>query len=343
MIIPLVLLVFLFIAAARPSKDLLLSSYCSIQQTQTIKGFFVLTIFFSHFCSYAHFEKWHDSIMQAYCNYLGQLMVVPFLFYSGYGIFESVKKKGFDYINGLPKKRILKVLLHFDFAVLLFLILDIVTEQPVSFYKFTFSLLAWESIGNSAWFIFVILNVYTFAYLGLTLFKGNLKYTLVFVTALSLLYTAIVSCFKMSYWYDTILAFSLGCCFSMFKDNFSTIIHKKNATLVGGSLCVFAFFVVKYNLIPNMLVNSQLILVAFCGTIIFFSLHIQFESKILSWFGSLVFEIYILQRIPMNLGKYLHWNESNVYRYFAFCFITTLLLAILFKNVTSRIDSKLFK
>jgi hypothetical protein len=31
-------------------------------------------------------------------------MVVPFLFYSGYGIFEQVKKKGNGYIGSFPKK-----------------------------------------------------------------------------------------------------------------------------------------------------------------------------------------------------------------------------------------------
>ena len=152
----------------RPSKDVLLSSYISISQTQTIKGFFVITVFFSHFCSYVSLDIWYDSVVRV-CRYLGQLMVVPFLFYSGYGIFESVKKKKENYIKQFPKKRILKVLLHFDLAVLLFLVLDALINQPVSLYKFTLSLVAWEAIGNSAWFIFAILCAYLFAYVGLIL------------------------------------------------------------------------------------------------------------------------------------------------------------------------------
>ncbi len=135
----------------------------------------------------------------------------------------------------------------------------------------------------------------------------------------------------------------MGCQLSLIKDNFNDFVDKKFVTLGGGLLSVIVLFVAKIGFFPSSFINSQLALLAFCGTIIFFSLHIRLESKILSWFGSFVFEIYILQRLPMNLGKYLHWNESNVYLYFMFCFLTTLLLAVIFKKATSRIDSKLFK
>ena len=56
-----------------------------------------------------------------------------------------------------------------------------------------------------------------------------------------------------------------------------------------------------------------------------------------------VFDIYILQRLPMNFGKYLHWNEQNVYLYFAFCLLSTLLIAILFHKLTNKLDSLVFK
>ena len=33
------------------------------------------------------------------CDYLGQLMVALFLFYSGYGIYEAIKRKGYEYVG----------------------------------------------------------------------------------------------------------------------------------------------------------------------------------------------------------------------------------------------------
>lgn len=234
MILPLLLTITLLFVAVKPSKDVLLRSYCSVSQTQTIKGFFVIIVFFSHFCSYVSLDTWYDSAMQKCCGYLGQLMVAPFLFYSGYGIFESVKKKGPNYIAQFPKKRILKVLLHFDLAVFLFLALDVLIERPVALCQFALSLIAWESIGNSAWFVFAILCAYVFAFIGLSLSNGNLKYSLVIVTVLSLLYIVAMFRFKPGYWYDTILAFPLGCLLSVLKENFGIFIGKKFVALGGG-------------------------------------------------------------------------------------------------------------
>ena len=43
---------------------------------------------------------------------MGQLVVVMFLFYSGYGIGESYKKKGVNYVQQMPVHRILTTLLN---------------------------------------------------------------------------------------------------------------------------------------------------------------------------------------------------------------------------------------
>ena len=101
--------------------------------------------------------------------------------------------------------------------------------------------------------------------------------------------------------------------------------------------------VAKSGLIPSSFVNTQFALVGFMLLIVFLSMKIMFKNKILSWFGTYVFEIYILQRLPMNFGKFMHWNEQNIYLYFLFCFVVTLLLAVGFKEITKRIDKILFK
>ena len=267
-------------------------------------------------------------------------MVAPFLLYSGYGIFESVKKKGEAYIKDFPKKRILKTLIHFDFAVILFLILDLIIERQVSIPVFLLSLTAWKSIGNSNWFIFAILCAYTFAFAGLIIFKGNLGKALFVIIAMSIAYMVVVSQFKDNYWIDTILAFPIGCSLSLYKDKIDKTLHSKIVTLGGGLLSVFVLLFTKVGYLPISFFISQISLVTFSFAIIFFSLYIRLDGRILNWFGANVFGIYILQRIPMNLGAYFHWNESNIYAYFIFCFVSTLLLAFVFHKVTNYFDSK---
>lgn len=341
MLVVLIIFILLILTSVKVAKNDL-SYSLSIYQTQAIKGIFVITIFFSHFCSYVVFDKWFDIPLRDYCRWFGQLMVAPFLFYSGYGIFESVKLKGVDYVRFFPKKRILKTLLHFDLAVVLFLVLDAYIQKTVSLSNFIFALIGWESIGNSNWFVFAILCMYIFSYIGLFVFRCNLKCAFLFISACSLIYILVMSKFKPSYWYDTIMAFPLGIFFVLYKNKISEFVCDKGVAL-GGGLSIFMFWGARMQFIPSSFINSQIALVAFCFMVVFFSLVLKLNSKILSWFGSYVFEIYILQRLSMNFGKFLHWNESNVYLYFMFCFLTTLLLAVIFKKATSRIDSKLFK
>ena len=157
---------------------------------------------------------------------------------------------------------------------------------------------------------------------------------------MSLVYIALVSQFKATHWFDTFLAFPLGCTFSVYKEKIDSIMHNRTTTLSGAILCIFILLFIKYAFIPLTFISSQIALLAF-STIVFLSLHFYINSKILDWFGANVFGIYILQRIPMNLGAYFHWNENNMYVYFIFCFVCTLLLAFAFRKATFCFDSKI--
>ena len=57
-------------------------------------------------------KNWIDSVGVKFITKLEQLMVTMFLFYSGYGVMESIKRKGDDYIKSFPKKRILTTLIN---------------------------------------------------------------------------------------------------------------------------------------------------------------------------------------------------------------------------------------
>ena len=64
----------------------------SKERTTMINGIFVVIVLFSHFNSYATSDIAVDKIYYLFFK-IGQLTVTPFLFYSGYGIYESIKNK----------------------------------------------------------------------------------------------------------------------------------------------------------------------------------------------------------------------------------------------------------
>ena len=71
----------------RPEASM--ESALSVEQTTMIKGIFVLLIFASHVSQYLDLSQSSDLLTRGYSvirNKLGQLIVAPFLFYSGYGI-----------------------------------------------------------------------------------------------------------------------------------------------------------------------------------------------------------------------------------------------------------------
>lgn len=146
-------------------------NFLSRDTTTAIKGIFAIVILFSHTRQYLGPTimesgmnlNQYNTIYNISLSLIGQLMVVMFLVYSGYGLVESYKNKKGTYVKGFLKKRVLKTLVHFDIAVILFLIVALILGHEYSAKEFLLSFIGWESIGNSNWFVFDIIILYLIA------------------------------------------------------------------------------------------------------------------------------------------------------------------------------------
>lgn len=152
--------------------------FLSKEKTDSIKGIFILIVFLSHISEYfaaagADLSAWHDKLLFLIPKAFGQLMVVMFLFYSGYGVMESIKKKGIEYINRIPRKRVLNTLLNYDVAVVIFAATGLMIGNEASMSSFCLSLTAWDSVGNSNWYIFIILVCYLLTFLTIRFLKSG--------------------------------------------------------------------------------------------------------------------------------------------------------------------------
>lgn len=312
--------------------------YLSKENTSSIKGIFILLIFFSHSLSYVSYNE-YSFIINKFVLIFGQLVVTMFLFYSGYGIFESYKNKGKEYIHNFPKKRILKTLINFDLVVILYLILYFIINKNIPIKQTIFSFIGWDSLGNSNWYIFDILVLYGISYFSFKIFN-NKKYILIFNWTLSILFILFLMLYKQDWWYNTILCFPFGMTYSYFKDKINIILKDNKKYLIIILLTIISTYILRrYSNINNFYYEIYAIL--FSLFVVLLSRKIIFKNKILKFFGDNLFWIYILQRFPMIiLSNYFQFNS---YLFFVISFISTIILTILIKQFISLIDLKKLK
>ena len=328
------LIFFIFIViTSRIEKN---EEYLSKDNTNTIKGIFLFFVFISHFIGYKVYlqDSYIDTIGVTIIKKMGQLMVTLFLFYSGYGIMESAKKKGTEYINNLPRKRILTTLLHFDIAVLVFMIASrYFITHDFSLKKLVLSLIGWDGFGNSNWYIFCIIILYFIAYLSLKSFK-NKKNIVISMFIGTLLYTIIMSFYKETWWYNTAFCFALGFTYSAYKEKIEEWIKGKELISFVYTLIIF---IITYKIRKNMLwyhINT----LAFTLIIILLTRRIKIKNTILLWMGKNLFPLYIFQRLPMMILSKYQYMCKNTYIFFFTAMILTVIITFTYKGLLILID-----
>ncbi len=328
--------IIIFLIGIRFTKDN--KDYLSKDQTTIINGLFVITIFFSHFVSYMNTYNALDKPLLNYLNFIGQLMVTSFLFYSGYGIYESIKNKK-DYMSSFFRKRFIPTFVNFSVAVVLFIIVNLIMGNNYSINKILLAFTGFESIGNSNWYMLAIFALYIFT---MIVFNQRIKinniYRLIIITILTAVYMYVITRFKDTYYVNTILCFPIGMWYSYFKDKIDKVLEKKYyLCLIGISILLVGSYFLK-----NYLVNIytyNLYAIFFILLIVILTRKIKINSKVFTFLGIHTFWIYILQRIPMIILK----DKLNNYIYFVICLIITLVVSYFLRKLTDSFWKKVGK
>lgn len=346
MIIFFIILILVALSGLKKSNQIKYD-YMSIELTNSIKGFFLWMVFLSHIWTYTNFSNSYlDSPYQLIRRLTGQCIVTMFLFYSGYGIMESIKKKGKNYIHKIPIYRFFNVLLQFDCAIILFWIYRYLINTRYSPKTILLTFIGWASIGNSNWYIFCILWLYIFTFISFMIFKNNYIKSITGVITLSLLYMAIMcNVGKEYWWYDTILCYSWGMLFSLYRTKVEKFINETFSSWLFFLLVFFVGYMTIYFYKSLNQIVYQLWVFCFIAVIITFTMRFVITNKFLQWTGSYLFELYILQRLSMIiLTPYILPVESTTitkYIYVLTCIIFTLVISIIFKRTISKIIKKI--
>ena len=276
--------------------------YLSKDSTNSIKGIFILLIVISHSLHYIRrssyaFEGIGDSWFLLFFFYLSQLVVVMFLFYSGYGVGESYKSKGMDYVKSMPRHRILGTLLNFDVAVIVFIVFNLLLGISITFRQSALSLIGWGDVGNDNWYIFVILLLYIATYLTLRLPLSRQFHRVSLLFVLSIVCLIVLSIFKENYWYNTILCYPLGFMYSAYKERIET--QLKSNYCFYALIISIAFVLVFKCLMGRYGISYNAISLLFALLIIILTCKVSINNSPLCWVGKHLFPIYIYMRLPM--------------------------------------------
>lgn len=344
------MLVYIFILIAiicsgltAAKKNEFFKDYCSPKNTATINGIFSVLIFLSHSVQYLNLNGVLDEPYFNLRKFLGQLVVVTYLFYSGYGIMESARKKGAAYIKSMPKNRLFKLWLHFSIVVILYIITAFITGRKLDLLKTVFAFTGATSVGNSNWYMFVTFVMYIIIIVAFLVFKKSNRLALVGVFVLTGIFAYVE--YKLgvpSRFYNTVFCFPAGMLFSELKPYVDKVLMKNDITwYTGFTLIGVAFIFFSENRNDSLVFHSLFaILGALLITVAFMKINIS--SSILDWFGEHIFSFFILQRIPMALLKFMGINKVPV-AFIIFSFFSTVLLATLFDTAMDKLDGKIFK
>lgn len=317
--------------------------YLDKKNTTAVNGVFVILIVFSHYAQYANFGGLYDDPYLALRAHLGQMVVASFLFYSGYGMMESIKKSGETYVKKILTK-FWQLLLRCDMAVLLFLVLDVVLGISYLPQQVLLAFTTWTSVGNSNWYITAILMIYIAMYVSFRIsgklsekIRDDIGILLTFLMTILFVFIQ-MKLDRPTYCYNTMILAPAGLLYSKHKDFFERIIMRNDLTYYLTIAITIGVYVVAFFHKNDYGIEGYTVwALSFTALLVLFTMKVKLHNSILEWLGTHVFSIYILQRMPMIILSNFGYIETHKYISLIVSFAVTIPLAIIFEIITGHI------
>lgn len=281
--------------------------YMAKYRTDAVKGLFILLVFLSHSLKYIcncgyQFNAAGDSLFNSFFMGFTQLVVVMFLFYSGYGVCESFKRNGLAYAKKMPRHRLLGTLLNYDIAVIIFVVVSLLLGIGITLNQGLVALTSWDTVGIDNWYIFVILLCYLMSYLALRFGSMKIGHRALLLLALCLLCVFVLSLLKTERWYNTLLCYPLGFLYSAHKAHVEAFL-KNHYWLVLIAFVVsmlFIFGIFMMHVLPNLCqLPYNIFCMIFAMIVVMLTMKVGIANPFLTWAGTHLFPIFIYMRLPM--------------------------------------------
>ena len=333
--------------------------------TSIINGLFVCLVFIHHFG-----KRTGGEVVNYVGEYMGQLVVVTFLFYSGYGCMVQLRKRGYSYLASFPRRRILPFVMNYWVFAAVYAVLAFAVGRRFSFSQLLLSFTSWTGVGYNIvagggyWYVFAIVFLFIMFYLALkmvylcNLWGGGGRLIENCFPKLSGLITGViiigVSIIIMAFalhghkhplWYNTMLVFLFGVIYGAFYEKIGGFLRSNLwAYLVVTIACVLV--VIASERLPFSVISFSIKAIAFAFAVVLISMKIQLQSPFLQWCGAHVTPIYFYQQLSLNAIATIDFGLDGLWRwwfYFIACGFITLMIAALYPRFQVKPDSRMLK
>lgn len=298
---------------------------------------------------------------------LGVLFVGIFFFFSGYGLYTSLKTKE-NYLKGFLGKRLVAVLIPFYVCNTVFVINSCLTGASYKPLQLLYVLSGWSLLNDHMWYVIEIVILYIAFFIFYRFIKNRTVATVamsVFVLvmmagSLMLCHGSDFSCsywFMGEWWYNSSFLFIIGIIFSRHIEGLRKIARKIYFILlpVFAALTVLLGLQTRYALktwsywseIPGedpayldkircLAIQLPWIIVFVCFVLLLM-MKLKFGNPVLKFLGTISLELYLIHNLFLTglTGKIAQIPSAGMY------IVLTILLSVGFATVLSGFDKYL--
>ncbi|MCR5527720.1 MAG: acyltransferase [Saccharofermentans sp.] len=358
-------LVLMFLIGTKVNKKLdWQEEPLALDTSKCIQGFAAVAIIFHHMTQ----DLMDRSGPLMFLSECGVLFVGVFFFFSGYGLYTSLKTKQ-DYLKGFLKKRFVTVLIPFYMCNFVFVIAECIGGAKFEGKELFYVLSGWYLLNTHMWYIVEIAILYIVFFILYGLIKNRTVATvLMSAFVLGMMYFSLqlahgedFSCrywFMGEWWYNASFLFVVGIIVSKHADAFRKIARKIYWVLVP-VLGVLVWFLGKrtHHLLETvsywseepggdpaitdklLCLSAQLPwILCFVLLVLLIMMKIRFGNPVLKFLGSISLELYLIHNLFLRGladGSIFKVKSASMYM------LLTVLMAIGFATIISGVDKYL--
>ena len=322
------------------SKKTSENTYLQKDSTLCIRGIFILLIVISTYVGTLSKTSVNqfDAPMLGLVSRFGPILFVPFFFYSGYGIFKTYKTEGKEYARRIPLQQILRHFLSYFIAWIFFAVSALALETPYDLKTFILSGFALSTIGNTSWFVLVMLFLYFFSFVSFRIADHKTAVIINILLSIMLVFILRGLGFESYYW-NTLFAYEFGIIYCYLQDRIEPFLLKNKLnrilTILFGIGGLTAFFLLNQQIPFNDFKEAAYVFPVFffCVTLVGVTSLFRIRNRFLHFLGTNAFWIYLLHQLPLIWLKNVSFAASNKYVFFILSVAITIVLAFALNKV----------